>query len=133
MCRKKHMKLKEKQVELYKKEVADVSTFAACYIPDMCQGIYQLFGYETLDTLLSSLCLTAQYHEDTEKCLKQIRACFRMANMRYPLDLSVYEDTTTGRVLIITHFMANVSKFLYGKDKEPMLKEDLEPTPLKAK
>lgn len=131
MSKNEPMKSKEIQAEAYRKEVADVSTFVPCYIPQMCERIYELFGYETLDTLLSSLCLTAQFYEDAEKCLKQIRACFRMANMRYPLDLSVYEDTATGRVLIITHVMANVSKFLVNKESEPLFKEDLEPTPLK--
>ena len=132
MSKNKEVKLEEKQAEIYKKEVSDISSFVDCYVPRMCKRVYELFGYETLDNILSAMCLTAQYYEDTEKCLQQIRACFRMANMRYPLDLSVYEDTASGRVLIITHSMSSISKFLYDKEKEPMLKEDLEPTPLKT-
>lgn len=123
---------KAKQVEEYKKELADISTFVPCYIPKMCERIYELFGYETLDNILSAVCLTAQLYEDAEKCLKQIRACFRMANMRYPLDLSVYEDTASGRVLIITHSMASITKFLCDKEKNPLIIEDLEVTPLKT-
>lgn len=132
MTKNNNVDLKERRAEEYKKELADISTFVPCYIPQMCEGIYELFGYETLDNILSAMCLTAQFYEDAEKCLKQIRACFRMANMRYPLDLSVYEDTTSGRVLIITHTMDSIAKFLCDNGKKPLIKEDLEITPLKT-
>lgn len=131
MAKNNDMTLKERQAEEYKKEVADISTFVPCYIPTMCERIYELFGYETLDNILSAMCLTAQFYKDAEKCLQQLRGCFRMANMRYPLDLSVYEDTTSGRVLIITHSMASITKFLCDNEKKPLIKEDLELTPLK--
>lgn len=118
------------QSKEYKKEVADISTFTNCYVPNVCNNIYNMFGYEVLDMILSDICLTAQFYNDADKCLKQIRACFRMANMRYPLDLSVYEDTKTGRVLIIQYFVEKVSNFTYEKSKETAIKEDLEVTPL---
>ncbi len=125
---KNNLKKSEEQI----KEIQDITTFADCYIPTICEKIYNLYGFYVFSALLSNLVLTAEHYQNVEKCLYQVRGYFRMVNSHYPLDLSVYEDTKSGRVLIVTNCLRIMSEFRYQKSKEPENKEDVELTPLKS-
>lgn len=122
---------KNEKMEIYRKELNDISVFMPLYAPNVIKKIYEQFGYEVSNCLLNEICKTAHHYEDTNKALLQIRALFRLVNLRYPLDLSVYEDTKSGRALLVTMFLENYSRLMHEKEKEPATIENKDLTPLK--
>lgn len=117
------MKEKNVNADELRRDLRDIDVFSKIYIPQISKGLYALYGFNVVESVLDSVCESLE-KADIDLALKKIRGCFRAINRRYPLDLRVYENTRSGCESIVQHFCCIVSSFLSSVENTPVIPED---------